>query len=144
MPSPPFPAKELEQPGGFRRLLGSRPKRNALIELNNLLAFAPTITAVTRAELDRINAEFGLDLHEAFGAELHGLYDDALTFYLNDADFSDADQAALAHLRSLLGVSETEATRRHHGAAAQTFRKAVDDVLADQRVSASEAARLKR
>jgi Holliday junction resolvasome RuvABC ATP-dependent DNA helicase subunit len=143
MPSPPFKTKELEQSDGLRRLFGVRPKRNALIELNNLLASAPAVTDVTRADLKRINANFGLDLRESFGGELQELYDDALTFYLADADLSEADQGALTHLRGLLGLSQEESTRRHHQAAARVFREGVRNVLADQRASSSEAARLK-
>ncbi|MBI1735281.1 MAG: hypothetical protein HYR51_08910 [Candidatus Rokubacteria bacterium] len=126
MPSPPFTSKELEQPGGLRRLLGSRPKRNALLELNDRLAGADAVTEVTLADVinNGINATFGVDLHEDFAGELRELYDDALLFYLADGELADADQAALAHLRDLLGLTAEDAVRRHHEVAAKTFRQA--------------------
>jgi Holliday junction resolvasome RuvABC ATP-dependent DNA helicase subunit len=144
MPSPPFQPRNIEKAGAFGRLLGSRPRRNALIELNNRLAAAAAVTDVTLSDVEGLNATFGVDLHEMFAGEVRELYDDALTFYLVDDELSDADQAALAHLRDLFGLTAEDAVRRHYEAAAKSFRKAVGDVLSDRRVSTSETARLKR
>jgi Holliday junction resolvasome RuvABC ATP-dependent DNA helicase subunit len=144
MPSPPFKHTELEQPSAFRRLVGSPPKRNAFLNLNNLLAAAGVVTDVTLSDVQRLNAAFGIDLHESFVEELGELYNDALEFYLADGELSDTDQAALAHLRDLLGLTSADATRRHHEAAAKSFGHAVREVLSDRHVGTAEAARLKR
>lgn len=74
----PVSHQELEQAASFWRLLGRQPKRNALVELTNALAAAPTVKEVSSADVDRIGATYGVDVRSEFAEEFGELYDAAL------------------------------------------------------------------
>lgn len=144
MPTPPFHHQELEQAGGFRRLIGRPVKRNALIELTNKLAAASTVRDVSLADVDRIGAAYGVDMRSEFAPDFSALYETALRHCLADRELSAADKEGLDHLRTILGLAEAATAAKHQEVAATLFRAAARATLQDRRVDPDEAQRLKQ
>lgn len=144
MPSLPFTRMSPEEPGPFARIFGSEPKRNALVELNNLLCEASEVRAVSAEDVARISASHKVDLQQVFTGELRDLYAEVLRSYTRDGILSERERGDLDHLRRLFGLRSEEAEAAHQEVAAAVFSKAVRAVLADKNVTADERARLQQ
>ena len=126
LPSPPFQHREAEEPSGFRRLIGHPLKRNALVELTNLLADGATVRTVTAADVERIGAAYGVDIQTEFSRDLFHLYEVFLRHCLEDNELSDQDRIDLDHLCDLFGLLPTEVAAKQQELAAKMLREAAN------------------
>ncbi|HSK20507.1 MAG TPA: hypothetical protein VK912_15240 [Longimicrobiales bacterium] len=134
----PFVQLPTARPTLLQRLLRRRPRENAVIEINNLLAAAKHVRTVSRSDVSRICTEHRTSLSGPLAGRFERLYRDYLAYCLEDQHLSDDELADLAHLQNLLDIHAAAAARIHEHVARQVYRCSVADVLDDGVIDAVE------
>jgi hypothetical protein len=127
-----------------QRLLGRRPRENAVVEINNLFAAAASVRDVPREAITRICAEHRSSLTGPLAGRFERLYRDYLAWCLRDRHLSGEELADLVHLQTLLDIPAAAAAAIHEHVARQLYSRSVADVLADGIIDADERAFLGR
>ncbi|HEX2168547.1 MAG TPA: hypothetical protein VHG09_15030 [Longimicrobiales bacterium] len=131
VPRTPFPMLTPSRQSLLQRLLRRRPRDNAVIEINNLLARADSVRAVRREDVMRICREHRTTLNGALSGRFERIYRDYVAYCLEDRHLSDSELADLAHLQKLLGIAADAAAAIHEYVARQLYRCSVDEALND-------------
>lgn len=134
----PFVVQERKRTGLLRRMFGRPHRENAVVEINNLLARADSVRAVTRAEVEEICREHHTDLNGPLAGRFERLYRDYMTFCLADRHLSDDELADLAHLRTILRIPPETTAAIHEYVARSVYSRSVADVLDDGVIDAEE------
>ena len=130
----PFELLDYEEPHGFEAPVRGEPKRNAFVELHNLIAAAESTLDFGPDDLARIGRCYGVDLTEEFLEDRCFLYARFLDHCLERHTFTEDDRAALAHLACTLALSPDDVRPFHERA----FGRAVAHAVANDTVSAEE------
>jgi hypothetical protein len=104
-----YEERELQSPGFIGRLLGRRPKGNALIEINNLLA-------ANQNNIKDISIDKILEIAERYNFDIskHGyqfrcdLFKSYLTYCLVDKKIEDHEVSELEHLKQILFLNDAD------------------------------------
>lgn len=134
----PFTFVEPVRPSLSQRLLRRKPRENAPIEVNNLLAAAASVCDVTRADVDRICAEHRTTADGPLAGRFERMYRDYLTYCLEDRHLSAGELADLAHLRGILRIAPETVADIHEYVARSVYSRSVADVLDDGVIDAAE------
>ncbi|MEM6784614.1 MAG: hypothetical protein AAF624_12870 [Bacteroidota bacterium] len=132
----PFDLIDPDPPGAF----GRAPKRNAYVELHNMIAAAHSVREFGPDDTIRIGREHDVDFlgsasdGGAFATERGALYADFLRHRIADGDLTPAERADAAHLARTL-LLERAALKRIH---ARVFGHTVAQVIADDCLDADE------
>src|SRR4051812_34628987 len=102
-----FSVAEPKRPGLLGRLVNRKPRENAFIEIQNLLA-TKALKDLTAAPIITILSEYEIPREEAMPT-LFDLYGQALRYHLLDAILSPEERAALKQLRYVLDLDDTGA-----------------------------------
>lgn len=113
---------------------GSPPRRNAFVELHNVIAAAETLDDFGPDALDRISRQHGVDLHTEFLAERVALYQRLLDHRLGDGDLSAQNRVTLAHVARTLALTPADLRASHERA----FGKTVTEAIADDHLDHEE------
>ncbi|HEX6132762.1 MAG TPA: hypothetical protein VFZ24_02190 [Longimicrobiales bacterium] len=127
-----------------QRLLGRRPRENAAVEVNNLLARSTGVRAVSREDVERICARHRTSLNGPLAGRFERLYRDYLTYCLEDRHLSGDELADLTHLQNVLRISPETASAIHEYVARAVYSRSVAEVLEDGVIDAGERAFLGR
>ena len=136
----PFRAREVPPRSLFERLLRRSTGPRARLALENLLASAAPsqITSAATEQVRRENClaenEWRSVCHQAFGTAYHACVKDDL--------LSEAEVKYLADLRRLLDIGEDVVAQLERETILPRYRAALAEVLADNRVTSEERARL--
>jgi hypothetical protein len=134
----PFRTLPLAGRSPLQRLLDRRPRENAWIEVNNLLAETRDVRAVRPEQVARIAERYRIPLRGEFCGRLERLYRDYLLFCLADRRLTDDELCDLAHLKRIFRLSDTVVSAIHESVARQVYSHSVDEVLADGRIDPRE------
>lgn len=140
----PFAARLPERNGLWRSLLGLRNPANAFVDLNNELAAAARVQDVTLDSVERINAEYGIDMHAKCSAALEEAYAGALRQSLRDRKFSQQEVDGLRHIQSLFGIGPSRVRAILKDVGARSYESTLKDALRDSSVTGAEKAFLDR
>lgn len=142
--TPPFSLQTPRPATFWQRLLGRRPRENAVIEANNLLARAGSVRAVAPEEIDWICSEYGMDLRRDLAGRAERFYREYLLYCLQDHHLSDDEHADLQHLKRILHLSPESVAALHENVARQVYSRSLTVVLEDGRIDPAERAFLDR
>jgi hypothetical protein len=134
----PFKQTPLLPRGLLNRVLRRPNKRNACIELNNLLAHAATAEDVRIEDIAGIESKYKVALPRRFHHEVAGCYETCVKGCLADKKLSDADVASLVHLKTVLGLTDGEAIDIENKVKADVYGASIDQALADGQMSNEE------
>lgn len=134
----PFDKLPLSRGTLMQRALGRKPRENAWIEVNNLLAGVDEIREVRPEQVARIAERYRMPMRGEFVGRLERLYRDYLLYCLADARLSAEELCDLAHLKRILRLTDRALTEIHEAVAKQVYALTVDAVLADGRIDAAE------
>ncbi len=126
----PFDLLTPETPSRF----GDPPRRNAYVELHNLIAAAEGPADFGPADRVRISRRHQVDLALEFTDERLALYQQLLDDRLADADLGAADRRVLSHVAATLALSPADLRAAHERA----FGTAVTEAVADDCLSVEE------
>ena len=99
----PYEIQELEQCGFFSKMFGSKPAENGWKELNNLLAQAASMDAVTAADVQAALKKWGVKFNDENLQQRSGLYRKFADVVFTEAQAKDEPLfAQLAHLTEIL------------------------------------------
>lgn len=140
----PFPALAPVRRTLLQRLLRRRPRDNAVVEINNLLARADRLRDVRREDVIRICDEHRTTLNGTLSGRFERIYRDYVAYCLADRHLSETELADLAHLQRLLGIAADAAAAIHEHVARQLYRCSVDEALNDGVIDDEERAFLGR
>ena len=99
----PYEIQELEQCGFFSKMFGSKPAENGWKELNNLLAEAASMDAVTAADVQAALKKWGVKFNDENLQQRSGLYRKFADVVFTEAQAKDEPLfAQLAHLTEIL------------------------------------------
>ena len=113
---------------------GREPDVNAYIELHNLVAAAASTDEFSRADLDRIGRQRGVDLSIDFVGERLQLYQTLLDARLANSDLDREDRRVLTHVAHALALSPADLRPAHERA----FGKAVTSAISDDCLDVAE------
>ncbi|MDY4919778.1 MAG: hypothetical protein SO119_01660 [Phascolarctobacterium sp.] len=103
----PYAIQELEQCGFFSKMFGSKPAENGWKELNNLLAEAPNLDAVSASDVQAALKKWGVKFNEENMQQRSGIYRKlADVVYTEALTKDDAGFAELVKLAELLELPE--------------------------------------
>ncbi len=122
-----------KQSGLVGRLLGRRPKENAIIEINNLLS----ILLATELEYDKVSeilSSFGTNRQE-MRDRLMNLYNQVLSYLVSDLELSDQDIQDLQHLQTVFELSQDEVRQLHNSVIYPIYERAVHKALQDRKLT---------
>jgi hypothetical protein len=139
MNQPLFRVVPLARRSFLQRLLKQQPQENALIELNNLLASGP-IQNLSKKDVSEIEKKYSLDLRLEFPLNLEEFYATYLNYCLSDRSLSDAEQATLQHLKTILSLNDRTIDSLHVRIGAVIYKRSFEEALADGRLTGSEKA----
>lgn len=131
----PFQTQPLDEPGFLDRLRGQPSKKNALVELNNLLVKG--VDAVSEADVERIGREFGVDFGTSFPDERMDMYASYVEFSYGSRRL-DEKPPELPHLRKLLRIPDRTADSIERAAAEKRYRQEVRERISDRRLDSHE------
>lgn len=114
----------------IQRLLRRRPRENAVVEINNLLA-GTSVRDVQRADVLRICAEHRTTLDGPLSGRFERIYRDYLTYCLSDRHLTEQELGDLAHLQKVLGIRADSAAAIHEHVARRLYSCSVTDALED-------------
>jgi hypothetical protein len=134
-----FTTQPLQHKSWWSRLLGSRSRENATIDLENLLAAGKGGVADISQALRpyRLRGEAVREL-------LRAAYAKALTQFLADDTLDDTEHEFLRTLRRRLGLSDTEIADIQAATIHPRYERALQEVLVDAHISAEERDALAR
>jgi uncharacterized membrane protein YebE (DUF533 family) len=124
----------------MQRAIGRKPRENAWVEVNNLLASVDEIREVRPEQVARIAERYRMPLRGEFVGRLERLYRDYLVYCLADARLSAEELCDLAHLKRILRLTDRALAEIHESVAKQVYALTVDAVLADGRIDPAERA----
>ena len=130
----PFELLDYEAPSRLDRVVGVEPKRNAYVELHNLIAAAESLAEFGPDDLLRISRSHGTDLRVEFFKERRGVYAALLSHFLHSGEVAASQREALAHLARSFYLAPADLEPVHEKA----FGRLVGDVLSDDCLSIDE------
>ena len=133
----PFVPLPPARPTLTQRLLRRRPRENAVVEINNLLA-KEGVRGVQRVDVQRICDEHRTSPDGPLAGRFERLYRDYLSYCLRDHHLSDQELGDLAHLQELLDIRAEAAAAIHEHVARRLYRCSVADALRDGVIDADE------
>lgn len=122
----------------IQRLLRRRPRENAVVEINNLLACADSVRAVRREDVLRICEDHRTTLDGPLAGRFERIYRDYLAYCLEDRHLSADEVADLAWLQKLLGIPAPATAAIHEHVSRQLYRCSVAEMLSDGVIDARE------
>ena len=139
-----FYKSDLEPVSVWNKLTGKRYRKNAVIELNNLLSERPLLE-ISRADVQAILDRYELNLFRDFSdGSLRELYKKYLRYCFEDNHLDDEEIKRLRHLKRILGLSEPDVATINHQVCQEVYERALDDALEDHRLDAKELGFLKQ
>lgn len=121
----------------FQKMLGQKPKENALIEINNLLA-EKDLRLITVDEIHNITNKYGVNLISDFGEDTFIFYRNYLTSCLEDKFLSEEEIEDLKNLKKILGLSDKDVNQIHAEMSGSIYKDAVDKVIEDGELDEQE------
>ena len=132
-----FETVELEQPSFLARLLGKKPKVNALRDIQNLLA-TRRLEDIAAADVEHVLSEYLLPRSDA-EQDLVELYQRAVSARAtNDLHLSDEHIGELRRVRYILGLNDDVARRAELDIVRSLYRTALKHALEDGYLSDAE------
>ena len=113
---------------------GGPSRRNAYVELHNLIAAAGSAREFGPSDRGRISRQHGVDLAREFQAERVALYQTILDDRLANGDLDADDRQVLAHVAATLALGPADLRPAHERA----FGTAVSEAVADDCLSVAE------
>jgi hypothetical protein len=134
----PFREMPLAPTGLLCRLLRRPNKRNACIELNNLLARSTTAEDVGIEDIAALESKYRVVLPRRFHEEVARCYETCVKECLADKKLSDADVVSLVHLKIVLRLTDGEAVDIENKVKADLYGASIDQALADGQMTNEE------
>jgi hypothetical protein len=129
------------QPAGFlANLLGRRPKENAFLEIQNVVASLP-IYHISEDAVAACLARYGITRAEA-QPRLLNIYSQVLDDFIKDLLISDDEVEQLRHLATIFKLSADEVSHIHTEMVYPHYEKAVRHALRDRHLTDDENAAL--
>lgn len=129
--------KGLHKPTFIQRVIGTKIKENALIEINNLLA-EKELQTVTVEDIRAIEQKYGLNFETDYDKEISGFYKAYLNSCLEDKFISDTELEDLKHLKYILGINDKDVDEIHKELAGIIYKQEVDKVIKDGELDENE------
>jgi hypothetical protein len=126
--------------GFLQRLLGRQPKKNAFIEITNLLAEHP-IESVSMPQIADILKRHDLGFQDSRKHFL-SIFRTVLAHAADDRELSDQDRKDLAHLQKILKLADKDTGPIREEVLADLYSKSLADALGDEHMSPEERSRL--
>jgi hypothetical protein len=124
------------EPGLADRLLGRKPKENAFIEINNIVASVPAAELTRDCIAERLEAH-GITADEA-RPRLLSLYAQVLRNYIQGGVVTEEAAATLARLRELFGLNGADTGHVLAAIVLPFYERAAVEVLADRKLTDGE------
>ncbi len=141
-PAHPFTNRLPVANGFWRSLLRRKNPQNAFIELNNALAAVPRVQDIGFDTIERINAEYGVDIHASCTESLEAAYRDYLKHCLRDRSMGKADADGVRHLRELFAISPAGHARVIDAVRESTYASALNQSIGDKSLTDDERSAL--
>ena len=133
-----FYRSDLEPVSVWGKLTGQKHRKNALIEINNLLAEQPLLD-ISGADIQTILDRYHLNLFRDFtDGSLRELYKKYLRYCFEDNHLDDTEIQRLTHLKNILSLSDKAVRMANHQICREVYERALDDALEDQRLDPKE------
>lgn len=132
-----YAKQELKKRTFFQKMLGQKPKENALIEINNLLA-EKDLRSITVDEIHSITHKYGVNLMNDFGDDIFVFYKNYLTSCLEDKFLSEEEIDDLKNLKHILGLNDKDVNQIHAEMSGSIYKEAVDKVIQDGELDEEE------
>ena len=140
----PFYKSTLEPVSIWSQLTGQKNRKNALIEINNLLSERPLLD-ITGYDVQAIVDRYGLNLFRDFSdGSLRELYKKYLRYCFDDNHLDEAEIQRLCHLKHILGLSDKAVKMANHQICREVYERALDEALEDHRLDDKELAFLRQ
>jgi hypothetical protein len=138
MESQPFYKSTQEPTSIWNMLTGQRSEKNAIVEINNLLAEKPLLE-ITPADIQTIVKRYQLNLHTDFkDGSLRELYQAYLRYCFEDNHLNEEEIERLKHLKRLLGLGEQDVDLVHHRVCQEVYERELEVALDDHRLDKKE------
>lgn len=125
----PFEPKPYYQPNAFEKLTKKTPKKNFLIDLNNLLAMSH-LEEVTPQMIEDIKQKYELkDFHDKFHKELNAIFKEFLDSNLGKGRSKENDFQSSKRFQELLNLSETDFKEIYEPLANSVFENKVKETF---------------
>ena len=135
-----FDVVPLQETGLLGRMVGRRPKGNALLAIRNLLA-ERRLGDLTAADVENVLSDYRLPRPEAHEG-LTALYRAAVDYRAKDLHLTTDDKAELAQLRYVLGLDDTEARQVEVDLLGALYRNALRASLKDRTLTQEDKTRI--
>ena len=133
-----FYKSDLEPVSVWNKLTGQKHRKNAVIEINNLLSERPLLE-VSGADVQTLLDRYNLNLfHDFDDGSLRELYKKYLRYCFEDNHLDEAEIERLRHLKRILGLSDKAVRMANHQICREVYERALDDALEDQRIDPKE------
>jgi len=140
----PYESREITGGSLLVRPFGGGRRHRTVCEMENVLARAERVSDVSAKNLAEVASRNGLDLGRTLVGPRKEIYRRYLEHCLVDHCLSVEEAADLSHLRGILQLEDTHAADEHDKTARAVYGKAIDRVLADQRIDPDEKAFLEK
>jgi hypothetical protein len=142
-PNTAFSIKEPKQTSLWESIRGVKPKENAIIAINNLLA-SQGLSSFSAQNVKQIAFDYKVDFRKEFLPDLWGFYKYFLLYCLNDKFLSNQEIQELSCLKEALSLTDVEVNTIHNEVTGELYKMEVEKVIQDGRLSEEEKNFLKQ
>ncbi|MBZ4190644.1 hypothetical protein [Niabella beijingensis] len=121
----------------MQKLFGQHPEKNAVIELNNLLA-TQSIYTISSGDLEQLNQKYKLNLKREYRLNLEEFYAVYLNHCLSDRRLDDEELQDLNHLKLLFGLDDNTVNKLHVKLGEKIYKQSFAEAVADGNLSDEE------
>jgi hypothetical protein len=132
-----YKIEALKESNFFQRLFKIILRKNAFIEVNNLLA-QKSLKDIRFEEITAIATKYKVDLRKRFIDRFKDMYHQYLKYCLSDDIITNQEIAYLNHLKILLLLSDSEVEELHSQVAGEIYGKFYNDAISDGKLDESE------
>lgn len=140
----PFTFKNLTTPSFTQSIFKTKPKENAVISINNLLARVEKPSQLTFEDLNKIAIEYKINISKDFKEELKNFYKEYLIYCFEDKRIDENESENLTSLKSVFDLNDSDINNVHEEVAKIIYGESVDDAIADGQLTIQEIEFLKK
>ncbi len=133
----------LESTSFWNKLAGKKSEKNAVIEINNLLAEKP-LPDIQPEDIQAVMDKYSLNLFNNFDdGSLRELYKKYLRYCFEDNHLDEQEIVRLRHMKRILGLSDKAVEIANHQICYEVYERELETALEDYQLDKKEAQFLK-
>lgn len=134
----PYKTQEIKKSSFFEKIFKIKPKKNALLEIVNLLAEVDNFSNIKPQSIEKIAEEYKINLSMNFKEERENIFEQYIKYALEDKHLSEKERDNAKLLKQILFLNDGQARKVLNNACKKIYEEAYQHAITDGRISEEE------